>query len=156
MGKAFLLLEWRDSFGGDSVSRAGRRNKQKMFYALWLQDQPVYDKDRDGNIRVDDDGFPIETGDTKDVYSEPMEFHACIVGSGGQVEQQAFGAFGDYDALLYARKGDLPLSENTLIWYRNDPKLKGDGSVDEKSADYVVKRVPPSLNEIVYLLKSTV
>lgn len=138
------------------MSRTGRRNRQRLFYSLWLEEQPIYDRDRDGNIRLDDEGNPIETGDTRDMYSDPLEFHACIVGKGGQVEQQAFGAYGDYDALLYMKKGDLPLKENTLIWYARTPKIKGDGTVDDKSADYVIKRVPPALNEITYLLKSIV
>ena len=138
------------------MSRTGRRNRQRLFYSLWLEEQPIYDRDRDGNIRLDDEGNPIETGDTRDMYSDPLEFHACIVGKGGQVEQQAFGAYGDYDALLYMKKGDLPLKENTLIWYARTPKIMGDGTVDDKSADYVIKRVPPALNEITYLLKSIV
>lgn len=156
MGEPLFLSEWRDSFGGDSMSRTGRKNRQRMYYALWMQDQPVYDRDREGNLRLDEDGQPIETGDTRDMYTDPLEFRACITGAGGQVEQQAFGAYGDYDALLYMKKGDLPLKENALIWYTSEPKMKKDGTVDDKSADYVVKRVPPSLNEIVYLLKATV
>lgn len=138
------------------MSRTGRRNRQRLYYSLWLEEQPVYDRDREGNIRTDSEGNPIETGDFKDAYSMPLEFHACIVGKGGQVEQQAFGAYGDYDALLYLKKGDLPLKENTLIWYTSKPKLKSNGDVDDKSADYVIKRVPPALNEITYLLKATV
>lgn len=89
---------------------------------------------------------------------------------------------GDFEAVLCMHKGELPINERSLIWYANKPKYisEGDGEVaeiysddgsqiiteggeiieieystfhvDPKSADYRVKRVPPCLDEIIYLL----
>lgn len=133
-----------------------RKNKQRMYYALWLENQPVYERDRDGNIRYDEDGDPMETGDYEDRYTAPMEFKANIHGSGGRLQEMAYGVYEDYDALLYVRKHDLPIKELTIIWYESTPRFRSDGSVDPASADYKVKRVPPSLDETVYLLEKVV
>lgn len=89
---------------------------------------------------------------------------------------------GDFEAKLVMHRGDVPINEHTLIWYQTTPKFKDstgaevdviftedgivivteDGEhlsteddaiyVDPKSADYKVKRVPPCLDEIDYLL----
>lgn len=136
--------------------RTNRKNRQRMYYALWLENQPVYERDREGNIRLDEDDEPLETGDYENRYSDPMEFRANIHGSGGRLQEMAYGIYEDYDALLYVRKNDLPIRELTLIWYESEPKYRKDGSVDPASADYKVKRVPPSLNETVYLLEKVV
>lgn len=136
--------------------RTLRKNRQKLYYALWLENQPVYERDRNGNIRYDEDGDPLETGDYENQYTMPMEFKANIHGSGGRLQEMAYGVYEDYDALLYVRKHDLPIKELTLIWYESAPRFRNDGSVDPASADYKVKRVPPSLDETVYLLEKVV
>lgn len=136
--------------------RTSRKNRQSMYYALWLENQPVYERDREGNIRYDEDGDPLETGDYENRYSDLIEFRANIHGSGGRLQEMAYGIYEDYDALLYVRKHDLPIKELTLIWYESKPVFRADGSVDPASADYKVKRVPPSLNETVYLLEKVV
>lgn len=89
---------------------------------------------------------------------------------------------GNYEAVLCMHRGELPINERSLIWYETAPRFKKNGStvqfildesgalldsedgdkilaeiddtyyVDPKSADYQVKRVPPCLDEIVYLL----
>ena len=56
--------------------RTARVNRQRMYYSLWLENQPVYDLDRDGNIRYDDDGDPIETGGYRNMYSHPLDQQA--------------------------------------------------------------------------------
>lgn len=91
-------------------------------------------------------------------------------------------SLGDFEAKLVMHKGDIPIDEHTIIWYMNPPRFKrADGSktgyvlaedgecitdeegvpinlendeiyVDPLSADYRVKRVPPCLDEIDYLL----
>ena len=54
------------------------RNKQKMYYALYGKEVPIYEYyiDSDGNE------IPLETGETKIVYENPIEFLGNISLSG--------------------------------------------------------------------------
>lgn len=136
--------------------RALRKNKQTMYYSLFGEQTPIYAKDSDGNIIYDTmrDGTlkPRKTGSMTNGYEEPVKFEGNIAAAGGAAEAEAYGVdLSSYEAVLYAVKGELPIDETSLIWYEDEPIMK-DGQVDEKSADYRVIRVPPCLNESVYLL----
>lgn len=133
------------------------KNWQKMYYSLRKDNMPVYEKDRNGKILLDEDGDPIETGTYETLFSTPTMFYGDIQDSGGSAVEEAFGvSSADCDAILYKLRGSIPIRVMDLIWYAKEPDFKNDGSVDEKSADYVVKRVPPGLNEDIYLLDRTV
>ena len=138
-------------------------NKQHMWYALQIGYRYEYAKDRNGNIIqdfVDGKYVPRTTGEPVMQYSDPVEFYANIkggisntFGNGSKAEESAYGvSLADYDAIIYAMKGELPITETSLIWFDNEPKFKADGTVDPKSADYRVVRVPPVLDEVVYML----
>lgn len=136
--------------------RTLRRNTRKLWYSIQGEQTPIYEKDEHGNIIYDEmpDGelVPRDTGETTNGYSEPVEFFACLSGSGGKAQDTPYGVdLSGYDAVLYSVKGTLPITETSLIWL-NKPIVLNDVP-DEKSADYVVKRVPPCVNEIVYLLE---
>lgn len=132
------------------------RNKQKMFYSQKGDKVPIYEKDDAGNIiYTEEDGelVPVETGDYEIRYTEPVEFYGNIsLSSGGDALTVEYGIdVSNYDAILVMRKGDIELSETSLIWYESEPSYK-DGFVDPKSADYNVLAVKPTLNEIKYIL----
>lgn len=131
------------------------RNKQKMWYSILGEPQPIYQTDEEGNIIYDTmpDGSrkPRTTGDMTNGYEEPVEFRGNIAYKGGIAEDAPFGNdLSEYTAVLYAN--NLPLAEATLIWYQHEP-IVVNGQVDKSSADYRVKRVPPVLDEMVYLLE---
>ena len=66
--------------------RTLNKNKQTMYYALLDKEVPIYDLDEDGNIKyIEIDGVqvPVETGETRIVYSNPVEFKGNITMSGG-------------------------------------------------------------------------
>ena len=132
------------------------RNKQKMYYAVFNDKSPVYKTDESGNVIYKTIGgvsIPVLL-EYKAGYSAPIEFKADIQNSGGEAEANAYGVgVADYDAVLYCMKGDYPFTETTLVWYQNEPTFNEDGTVDEKSADYRIARVPPGLNQTTYLLK---
>ena len=137
------------------------QNKQKMYYALQDKIVPIYETDEEGNIIYYEDAegnkIPLETGDTKLSYGEPIEFYGNISMSGGEAETVEYGVnIGDYEAILTVDKGLLPLSEISLVWYENEPRMNEDGTVDEHSADYEVVKVSPSLNTYKYVLKKVV
>lgn len=138
--------------------RMYRKNKQRLFYALVDKTVPIYAKDSDGDIiydEIDGEQVPRETGSYETLYKYPVEFYGNInSGNKGEAVAKAYGvSVGDFEAVLCAVKGELPIDEKTLIWYSKEPLMRSDGYVDTKTADYAVKRVPPCLKEIVYLLR---
>ena len=102
--------------------------------------------------------IPLDTGETKLVYGEPIEFKGNIsLSNGGEVEVQEYGlSQADYSAILITSKNTLPITETSLIWYENEPKKDIDGNTDEFSADYRVVKVSDSLNVSKYALQKVV
>lgn len=137
-------------------------NKQKLYYANQDKIVPIYETDEDGNIIYyeDSDGneYPLETGITKIVYGEPVEFKGNIaLSSSGEAQSVEYGLdMSSYSSVLVLDKGLIPLKESSLIWYENEPRNDKDGNVDEESADYRVVKVSPSINVDKYLLEKVV
>lgn len=129
------------------------KNKQKMYYALQIGEVPIYDyyTDSDGNK------IPLETGEYKIGYGEPVEFFGNIAMSGGESEAVEFGLdLSQYSAVLITDKELLPIDETSRIWHTTEPKMNEDGTVDEFSADYTVVKLSPSLNVDKYVLDKVV
>lgn len=134
--------------------RTLNKNKQKLFYANQDRIVPIYEyyEDEEGNL------IPLDTGETKLVYGEPIEFKGNIaMSSSGEVEIQEFGlSQADYSAILVEDKDYIPLTETSLIWFENEPKKDIDGNTDEFSADYRIVKISPSLNVAKYALQKVV
>lgn len=134
--------------------RTLNKNTQKMYYANQDRVVPIYEyyEDEDGNM------IPLDTGETKLIYGEPIEFKGNIsLSNGGEVEVQEFGLdIGSYSAVLVTSKNTLPITEMSLIWYENEPKKDIDGNTDEFSADYRIVKISPSLNVDKYVLQKVV
>lgn len=136
------------------MARMGLKNKQKLKYSLYLDKVPVYARDDDGNIIYDDDGEPLDTGETLNGYSAPVEFMANIAFAGGEAEMTTYGVSVDgYDSKMVTPKGYIPITETSLVFKDSEPQYTADGMVKEKSADFRVIKVAPSLNHTTYLLK---
>ena len=134
--------------------RTLNRNAQKMYYANQDRVVPIYEyyEDEDGNM------IPLDTGETKLVYGEPIEFKGNIsLSNGGEVEVQEFGLdIGSYSAILVTNKNYINLSETSLIWHSTEPTKDIDGNTNEFSADYRVVKVSDSLNVSKYALQKVV
>ena len=134
--------------------RTLNKNTQKMYYANQDRVVPIYEyyEDEDGNM------IPLDTGETKLVYGEPIEFKGNIsLSNSGEVNTQEYGLnLGDYSAILVVGKNTLPITETSLIWYENEPKKDIDGNTDEFSADYRIVKISPSLNVDKYVLQKVV
>lgn len=133
--------------------RMARANKQKMYYALYGKEVPIYDyyTDSEGNK------IPLDTGETKITYENPVEFFGNIALSGGESEAVEFGLnLADYEAVLVMAKNTLPIDETSRIWHNTEPTHNEDGTVNEFSADYTVVKVSPSLNVDKFVLKKVV
>lgn len=135
---------------------------QPMKYSLQDGRVPIYERDENGDIvyiEVDGEKIPVETGEYETGYSAPVDLMGNISMSGGEAEAKEFGMdIGDFDAVIVLEKDAVPLTETSIIWHTSPVKYKDEQNtiVDSKSADYVVKRVSPSLNFTKVLLQRIV
>lgn len=137
--------------------RSLNKNKQKLMYSLQVHKDNQYVYDEDGNMVFEEvDGQVVPKTTSSDGYTVPEKFFGNIHSSGGAAEAQNYGvSTADYDAVLYTQKNAIELTETSLVWFENEPKFTDEDktTVDPNSADYKVYRVPPCLDERVYLLK---
>lgn len=140
------------------------KNKQKLYYALYLGKVTKYKKDEYGNkivVYTDYNTIPptvyYEEDGQIDAYGKTDSFYGNIALSGGDSTPVDFGVdLSDYEAILVTEKNLLPITETSLIWQNTEPKLDADGYVDPSTADYKVIKVSPSLNEGKYILAKVV
>lgn len=140
------------------------KNKQTIYYALLTGTIPEYEYDEMGDRIVDyvDEGitYYVEKGSQINLYSVPVRFEGNIALSGSDVTRQEFGISDDrYEAVLVTNKGQLPITETSLLWYQTTPQTKeieGVMYADDATADYRVIRVVPSLNNDRYILTKVV
>lgn len=134
-------------------------NKQKLYYALQNKEVPVYEKDDEGNTIYYEDGdgnkIPIETGETELSYDKPTPFFGNISFSSGEVDNLPFGTdISSYDATLVMNVDEIPIDENSLLWFETEPQYKNADKtiVDAHSADFRILGIIPSLNQVRYIL----
>lgn len=121
--------------------RTARKVRQKMYYALKEEPQPIYERDADGNIIyliVGGESIPKETGSTTNGIQEPIPFENSIGSSLTQDELEAFGVQGRTLASMTYPRGKYPFQIGTLIWLNSEVGRLDSGEVDEGSADFVV------------------
>ncbi len=129
--------------------RTLQRNKQDLFYAVYLGKLQKQKIDKDGNV--------IKTGEKKDTYGEPVPFQGNIALSGGESEAAEFGLdVSDYDAKIVLEKNLYPIKEGYLVWNESTPEVDDDGHSLITSADYRVVKKVPSINGERYVLKALV
>lgn len=121
--------------------RTPRKIKQPLIYALLTGKEPVYEKDKDGNIIykiVAGERVPKTAGDPRDKYSAPITFYNSISGQLTEDELQAFGVQSNVSAKMTYKRGQYPFKTGTVIWKTSEVKFYDDGSPDPTSADYRV------------------
>lgn len=111
--------------------RSLKKNKIKIYYALYLREDELMDED--GNY----------TGESGAVYSAPSPAYLNVSSPTGENSQYPFGSMTEYDRILSTTE-KLPIDEKTVIWIGRTP---------EQKYNYIVKKVAPSLNSFVYALK---
>lgn len=118
-------------------------NKQKMYYANQDKIAPIYEEytDEDGNT------YPLDTGETKLVYGDPIEFFGNLSMSGGESEAVEFGIdLSQYSAIVVLPKNYINVTETSLIWTDTEPTKDGEGNVISDNADYRIVKISKSLN----------
>lgn len=120
--------------------RTPRKIKQPLIYALLKGKKPVYKRDENGNIIyriVAGESVPLQSGNTEDVYSDPITFYNSISGQLTEDELQAFGTQSNVIAKMTYKREQYPFKVGTLIWKNSEVKYV-DGTPDPTSADYRV------------------
>ena len=130
------------------MNRMLRRNKKSLKYAELLGVRTKTKTDKQGNV--------VKTGEKESYYSEPIDFKANIVMSGGNADMVEFGLnLADYSAKIVVPKDSLPIKEGWLIWDESEPVIV-DGNSLETSADYVVVKKSPTPNVDKFILQRLV
>nr|DAV15613.1 MAG TPA: hypothetical protein [Caudoviricetes sp.] len=136
--------------------RSLKKNKQKLYYATYSDEIPVYETDEDGNIKyieIDGKMIPIPIG-TMAGYNKPVVFYANISAGKGDVQADVFGSSVDYSRTISTCSMDCPITKLTRLWIGCEPQYNEDGSVNGDSANYEVAAPPAkSLNGIVIAIK---
>lgn len=171
--------------------RTALKNKQKLKYALYHERQEIYRTDAEGNIvytEVDGERVPVSEGYSEHFYDEPVDFIGNIMPVGSESYARGnvaiYRPYGidvsAYDALILMNRGELPITESSLIWEWHEPSKRitddyfiedADDDVvddeqpegiqptadsievwDETTADWIVKRVASTQNITLYLL----
>lgn len=142
--------------------RTLKRNKQKMWYSLQNGKVPIYKLDDDGNIVyiTDDEGnqVPVETGEYKIVYTDPVAFKGYV---GSQLENAIMRAWGSDNtnnfAVLVVDKQEkdenntlLDFPNGSIIWRKKAPVVPFDFTTAEYTVDGVMDE---ELNETSYYLR---
>ena len=136
--------------------RLPQANKQKFYYATWVEKSTEYQRDENGNIKyvlVNGKNRPIEKV-VPAHFSNPIAFEASINMGGKQAEVVEFGIdAGSYSAVLTTPRGIVNITETSLIWHETTPTFNGE-YVDDSSADYnVVKKTSSQLYDRYILAK---
>lgn len=140
------------------------KNQQPMKYALLLGTFPIYERDEYGEIIYYTDGegnrIPLETGESEERYSEPVEFGANI---NNKLDEVAWTEYGIDNSTNFAQivtdKGVLPLKAGSVIWKKSEVRYKDTENTipDETTADYIVKGVADEgLSADLFLLQKKV
>lgn len=103
-----------------------KRNKRKMYYALYDKQMPV-----------GDDVLECKAG-----YKKPVAFWASLSTGQSNAQENPFGTSVDYDRIICSTDMRLPITETTLLWIGKEPSYLDDGSVDPSSANYKVAAHP--------------
>lgn len=118
------------------------RNQRVLWYSLYLRKEPVY---KEG--LTDPDGNPIQTGQFREIYTDPLPVRAHVTSAVGPSEIEAFGSSIQYDRVI-STVNRLGLTEQSRLWIERSP---ADGA-----PDYRVKRVAEGLNQNLYAIERLV
>lgn len=119
--------------------RTMRRNKRKLYYALYLGKRKIFDDN--GDICGEEE-----------LYSFPEELNVNISPNKGESNAEPFGSNLNYSRTLCTNE-KLPLDEHSLIWYETEPDFE---ETNGSTADYEVVAVADSINSVLYALRKRV
>lgn len=114
--------------------RSLRVNRRTFWYAVYTGHTAL----------TDSEGRP--TGEKVPEYGEPKKFRANVSAANGEYAANAPGMNMDYERSIYTHRTDLPITEDSLIWFDRSPE-------EGLPANYVVTRVVDGLHGTFYELR---
>lgn len=116
-----------------------RINQVPFWYQQFVGEEDILDED--GNL----------TGETRKVYSNPVEAWARISPNTGQAESSPFGINTDYDKAISTVQ-NLPIDEFSRLFIDVVPVINADGSTDTEP-DYRCVVPKKDLQQNVWAIK---
>ena len=111
------------------------RNKQSIYYSLYLGREPVLDAQG------------RKTGEHINSYAAPAQIRVSVSPAMGYAQSELFGTAEQYDKIIISDDIECPISENTVLFIDKDPTFDEFGVPKH---DFIVRRVAKSLNHIAY------
>lgn len=108
------------------------RNKQKIFYSLYTDKEPIIDE------------YGNQTGEYVLTYGDPVEYHINVSAARGTADVEQFGINANYTKTMVTNDIDCPIDETTRLWINRTP---------DKPHNYVVVSVARSINSVTYAIK---
>lgn len=112
--------------------RALNRNKRRIYYALKVGEEKVFDES--GN----------ETGEVTPIYGDTVEMMCNVSSAGGYESVEAFGSFTAYSRTVCVSDITCQIAEDSVVWL---------GVTPDKPHNYIVVRKADSKNGILYALQ---
>lgn len=114
--------------------RCLERNKQTFWYANYESEQRP----------TDGDGY--ETGESRVVYSSPVQMRANVSPATGNSSVEQFGNSLQYDKVIVTDDLNCPIDEHSVLCIDSPPVTDISGKLVK--FDYIVKKVAKSLNSV--------
>lgn len=121
--------------------RSLARNKQKIYYALYLGKTDP--RDEWGNI----------TGEPQLTYSTPAEYHINVSAARGTADVEQFGINLNYTKTMVTNDLTCPITETSRLWIGKEATVTVDEVTTVTPHNYVVVSVAKSLNSITYAIR---
>jgi len=121
-------------------------NKTKIYYALYLGMQPIYDDE--GN----------DTGEKRSTYGLPVDVRIRVAPNKGEAQSETFGLDISYDSTMVTTDS-LPIDEFSILWIGKTPHLEnGQYPLDSEGNQitghtHTVVRVAKDINVTQYAIK---
>lgn len=112
--------------------RSLNKNKRQIFYALYLNDEPILDE------------YGNETGENNPIYGDTKELRCNVSAAVGEEAVEAFGSLTNYTRAISVSDMTCPLAEQAIVWFGVDTT---------EPHNYIVVRKADSKNGILYALQ---
>ena len=113
------------------------RNKQKIYYSMYIDKKPIYDEY--GNL----------TGEYELTYGDIKPFDINVSAAQGTSDVEQFGIDLNYSKTMVTNDLTCPINEASRLWIGKEAIVNG----AETPHNYVVLKVAKSINSITYAIK---
>lgn len=117
--------------------RTLKRNQLPIWYCQYSGETEL--TDTDGNY----------TGEHGPSYLPPVKLMANVSPATGYSNNEMFGNLTDYDRVVVTDKIDVPIDENTVLFFGKTP----DDPMSADGYNYIVRRVAKSLNSVAIAIQ---